>query len=386
MKRPGEHRLSGGILLCCLCIIILAKCVTPYEPAGVTSSEGLLVIEAYIIAPTGSSIKISKTRGLQEDTRYEKVSNANITIINDNGDVIAAAEENNAGEYTINDPIEFLPNTKYALNVVIGNEHFQSSFEEPFITPDIDELGWVSKNGGHEVDILLDTHDPQQKTEYYLWRYEEDWEYTAQFDTAERWDPDTRRVIPNTYTDNVYYCWDNSHSNSFILGDAKTLQEGVFKDKVIASLKAGDTRFSHLYSILVKQYGISYEAYKYYGNLQKNTNETGGLFAPMPTEMDGNIRNLTNPKEPVIGYALISTEASKRMYIYRQDVPNMTSPLSAECMLEPTPEDGITSPQIGYERGWGLYFDSQYRQLKCVDCRKLGGSKKKPHFWPTTHL
>jgi len=389
MKWLQKSKLSGVILFCCLSIIVFTKCITPYEPGGVTSTKGLLVVEAYIIAPTGSSIKISRTNGLQDNRDYDKISNAKVTIINDKGDVVATAQEGKPGEYMVKNPIAFLPNTKYALDIVIGSTHFQSTFEEPLVTPEIDDLNWVSKSDGREVDILLSTHDPLQKTEYYLWQYKEDWEYTSQFYASDRWDPETRRVIPNTFNDNTYYCWNQDSSKSFILAGAKTLQDGILRDKVIVNLKSGDTRFSHLYSILVKQYSIPYGAYKYYENLYKNVNESGSLFAPMPTQMAGNITNLANPDELVIGYALISTETSKRIYINAREVPYM-NPFRSDCLLGPPPEDEINSPEKAYNSGWGIYtsenFIYEYRQLKCVDCRTLGGGKIKPNFWPTNHL
>ena len=389
MKRVRKYRLLGAILFCCLSIIVLTKCITPYEPVGVTSTKGLLVVEAYIVAPIGSTIKLSRTNGLQDNLNYDKISNAKITIISDRGDVIATAQESKPGEYMVKDPIVFLPDTKYALDIVIGNSHFQSTFEEPLVTPEIDDLSWVSKSNGYEVDIILSTHDPLQKTEYYLWRYKEDWEYTSQYYASLRWDPGTRRVIDNTFNDNNYYCWGKDSSKSFILAGAKTLHEGIIMDKVIVNLKSGDTRFSHLYSILVKQYSIPYEAYNYYENLYKNVNETGSLFAPMPTEMAGNITNLANPDEIVIGYALISTETSKRIYIDERDVPYMDS-FHSECTLQPSPEDGIDTPEKAYQSGWGIYTNEdsiyQYRLLRCVDCRTLGGGKIKPDFWPTNHI
>ena len=390
MRGLHERRILGSIILCCLCIIVLTRCITPYEPSETTSSKGLLVIEAYIIAPIGSSIKISKSIGLQDPSDYEKVSNAKITIISDKGDIIANAYEYQAGEYLINTPIAFLPDTKYALDIVIGNTHLQSVFEEPLITPQIDELTWASKSDGYEVDILLSTHDPLQKTKYYLWRYEENWEYTAPLYTEDRWDPNRRRVVSTTNTDNVFYCWNNSYSKSLILGNTQTLQAGVLKNKIIANLKSGDTRFSHLYSILVKQYAVPYEAYKYYENLYTNVNESGSLFAPMPTEMEGNIKNLTNPDEPVIGYALLSTETTDRIYIYGKDVPLMNKKTGAECQIGPEPEDDVSTPEKAYQAGWGISLKDdnryEYRRLNCLDCRLGGGNKNKPYFWPTNHF
>ena len=384
------YNLLWNILFCCLVVIGLSQCVMPYDPGRMVSSEGLLVVDAYIIAPTGSNIKISRTKDLHEEGDYEKVSNAQVKVVDDQGNIVAVAGERvtGTGEYVVEDPIAFVAGTKYALDIVIGGEHFQSAFEEPLTTPEIDELSWVTKEDGYELDILLNTHDPLQQAEYYLWRYDEEWEYTARIFVGYRWDPVRREVVPYRPEDNMYYCWDKSSYTSLIFEDVRTLQDGVLKDKVMVSHKAGGTRFSYLYSILVRQYAIPYEAYKYYENMQKNVSSAGGLFAPMPTEIDGNIVNLTNPGKAVIGYVLIAAETSKRMYIDVMDVPRMREELSERCM---TGVSGYsTNPEGAYNNGWGVneFLDEvyTYRRMECVDCVVLGGSKKKPAYWPTNHL
>ena len=385
----GVNGLWSSVLVCCLFVVGLTKCVTPYTPNLTTNIDESLVVEAYIIAPTGSSIKISRIKGLQDDGDYNRVSNAQVTIISDRGDIIATARERESGtgEYVIDNPLAFVAGTMYALDIVVGSEHIQSLFEEPLITPEIDELDWATKSDGYELDILLSTHDPLQKTECYLWRYDEEWEYTARIPVSERWDPNRRDVFPNTPTDNVYYCWDKSPYASLIFEDVRALRDGILKDKVIITHKSGGTRFSVLYSILVKQYAIPYEAYKYYENLEKNATSTGGLFAPQPTDLKGNIVNLTNPDESVIGYALIAKETSKRLYIDVMDVIRMKEPIGERC-LDVTSR--FRSPEEAYRDGWGIYeyIDGSYTYLRreCLDCRLLGGSKKKPDFWPTGHL
>ena len=126
--------------------------------------------------------------------------------------------------------------------------------------------------------------------------------------------------------------------------------------------------------------------------MQKNVSSTGGLFAPMPTEMEGNIVNLTNPGKAVIGYALIVMETTKRMYIDVMDVLRMREVFPDRCIDEA--DLYFTDPEGAYNNGWGIYewvevhgrMGYTYRKMECVDCRLLGGSKRKPTFWPTDHM
>ena len=49
--------------------------------------------------------------------------------------------------------------------------------------------------------------------------------------------------------------------------------------------------------------------------MKKNTNGTGGLFAPQPSEVRGNIANLTNENQQVIGYINVSSVSIDTLFI-----------------------------------------------------------------------
>ena len=91
------------------------------------------------------------------------------------------------------------------------------------------------------------------------------------------------------------------------LGSSDRLTQNVIANKSIASYHPSDRRFSMLYHAEVEQYALHREAYDYYFNLQKNIEESGSLFAPIPSEMKGNIRCVTDPEVPVIGFVEVAT-------------------------------------------------------------------------------
>jgi hypothetical protein len=76
-----------------------------------------------------------------------------------------------------------------------------------------------------------------------------------------------------------------------------------------------------LYSINVKQYTWTKEGYEFLEKMKKNTEVTGSVFDPQPSELKGNIRNVSDPTEPVIGFFNICNIEQKRFWIKNSDVP-----------------------------------------------------------------
>jgi len=386
-----------------LTVLSLTSCISPFEPKGVADTAGILVVEGLVVVNGKTTIKLSRTIKLED--KFPKsavyVQNATVQLIDEKNHVIAEAKPQTInqkpvpGMYEIDNTISFNPDMKYALDIRIGNSHYRSDFIAPVHTPEIDEVSWTV-NEDKSMDIMVSTHDPANKTQYYFWNFEEDWEYTAPFFTSHRYDPVNKTVIEQDLygSNNRYFCWGSGKSNSLLFGSSIQLSDAVIKNKKIHHITPNNRRFSYLYSILVRQYGLQKEAYDYFANLQRNVDESGSLFAPQPSEKDGNIQCLSNPDEPVIGYIAIAKEITYRLFIDMVSL-NLYSPGGCALEDEEGNQTGIVvmtnSLDKAYKEGYGIYYalvpGSLYRclLLPCVDCTYSGGSKQKPDFWPNNH-
>jgi len=405
IRNPLKHVILAlfGIIL------LLTGCIADYNPVGVADTSGILVVDGFIIANGRTTIKLSRT--IKLDDQFPKdavyVQNANIQLIDENDRIIAVAEPQIAdgklvaGTYEINDLISYNPSMKYALDIRIENSHYRSDFISPVHTPEIDEVTW-SINTDKSMDIMVSTHDSTNRTKYFFWRFEEDWEFIAPLLAEARYDPVTKSVIPHSHLlpDNKYYCWRRDESKSMLYSSSDRLSESVVKNRKIHQISPNDPRFCYLYSILVKQYGLDKEAYDYFENLQRNIEESGSLFAPQPTEIEGNMRCLSNPDELVIGYIAITKEVTHRLFIDMEKL-NLYRPEDS-CSTELTPEGeppGEFVPsrhyptiEIAFDGGLGIYqvivpgVRWYCFMLRCVDCTYTGNTKNKPAFWPNDHL
>jgi len=274
-------------------IYILSGCISPFEPVGVEDMSGLLVVEG-VILEEGTRITLSRTVKINESLTagylFEGVNYATIRIIDEAHNVVAVAEQSDYGQYTVNDRFSFVPGMKYALDIQVYWKHYQSAFVEPVYTPEIDSVNW-KLNDDYSIDIMVSTHDPENKTLYCLWDFEENWELRSPNFSLFRYDPITQLVIPQSlFGDNRYYCWASARSRSFLLASTEKFRDAVIANHKIHTLQPGNSRYSYLYSINVSQYSLPREASEYFKNLQRNIDESGSLFAPQPSEMSGNIQ------------------------------------------------------------------------------------------------
>lgn len=377
------------IVFYCTMIGLATGCITPYEP-DVEWINDLLVVEGTIIAPYGTTIHINRTNEGSSSFYDPSLTGkkAIVTLISDKGTTIATAKNTTGGTYTLTDSISFKPGEKYAIHFLLDGKEYQSDFVEPQITPEIDEVNFQYKEQ-EEVNIRVSTHnDTPNASRYYRWTYKEDWEIVSDYFAQYTWSYETGVVKLNQFTsNNTHYCWGSNTSNRIILGKSDNLSENIIKNHTILTLKPKNNRFSYLYSILVTQQALDKKAYEYFENIRKNVEQTGGLFAPQPTEIKGNITCLNDPEEIIIGHIYATTETSYRFYIKAEEVPGMTDiydcrdqPIFSEGMLSLAYGQGLAILKLGENPGTYVCINR-----RCADCTARGGSKSKPDFWPNNH-
>ena len=375
-----------------------AGCVSIYEPVGVEDRAGILVVEGMIME-TGATVQLSRTVQTGEKVSalaFRDVNNATIHIIDGENQIIAAADQQiidgtpTPGFYVVNDSFSFAPGMKYALDIQLGGKHYRSAYISPVHTPAIDEVSW-QLNDDHSMDILVSTHDPENKIKYYRWSFEEDWEIRAKILTYYRYDPETDEVIrQDVNIDNRYYCWDSDHSKSLLLASSVKYTEAAIRNHKIHSFQPGDSRYSYLYSIFVRQYGLEEEAYLYFDNLQRNMDESSSIFSPQPSEITGNIQCLSDPDEIVIGFITASEVTTYRLYIPMAEL--QFTNLEDQYNCAPLTDDDLAGIKGGPPHAYFYMLlgvislnPYDYRPLGCLDCTFRGGIKTKPDFWPNDH-
>jgi hypothetical protein len=372
------------------------KQLTIAPDARVTS---YLVVDGNISSGDSTTITLSRTVGLDSNSRAKPELGATVIIESAGGTSFSLTGKAN-GKY-VSAPLNLSVGEKYSLKITTSNgRKYASDFVPVKNSPAIDSIRTSIKSDG--LQISVDTHDGTNSSKYYRWEYIETYQIQSAFRSLfivvqntgiPAIPPDFQ--YPRTGNQVIYNCWRNDTSNLIITGTSAKLSTDKISDAPIALLLPSAEQLRFRYSILVKQYTITVDAFNYFELLKKNTEQIGGIFDPQPSELTGNLHCTTNPNEPVIGYVTVGQVTQKRIFVDKADLP-------ASWKAE-TPYDGCHLDTLLYSRrirntdksvmevhdliysGLALTVDYAVGGYLastplCVDCT-LRGTNIKPLFW-----
>ena len=386
------------ILLFCLTTIALS-CVDEYTIPEETAIEyeTEIVIEGRILAGEESVIHLSYTTPTNSEEEAPDMLNAQVYVIGQNGYRSEAAEFDIEDDCYVIDTRTLENNTLYAVEVTVDGDTYQSDFQPLLTSPEIDEVTW--RENESSVSIYVTTLAEQTDSRHFMWSFEEDWEIHAEVDMRGNYDliPIYKKEhYPDlTKTRNPYlYCWMHDVSRHILLHSSANLSENQVKNVKLHEIGIEDIRISYIYSILVKQWSLSDDAYRYFSTMKQYTEIDDGLFAPILSDFQGNIRCISNPDKRAHGYVLASNVTTKRIFIYEEDFKHMRSLYSEPFCLAKYDKDqpwGLDpveewlSPWV-IMRNIRTQLDEVLYTWSCVDCRHtVGATKKRPDFWPNDH-
>jgi hypothetical protein len=369
------------ILFIATALISLVSCIKPFNPPAVTSANlNMLVVDGFIVPGSATTIRLSRTLNITDSFQVIPERNAQMYIEGKSGASFAFQSDVD-GTYT--STAAFIsPDDQYRLRIILQDgKEYLSDFVEVKESPPIDSLNW--EEGRDDVSILVNTHDPAGRARYYKWEFDETVEYRAIYESLLDYvDGQIIFLDPDSLN---YQCFKFYKSKDISLGNSSSLSDDIVLRGLVTKVPNDNTRILHRYSINVKQYALTPEAFKYWDILQANTEQNGNLFDPQPAQLRSNIHCTTNPDEPVIGFVSVSNVTEKRIFIRggqlknRPPVPyldfcNVTiiSPSLATDYLS----DGKLKPAYFLMNG-----SLAIAPAICVDCRLQGGTKQKPSYW-----
>ena len=357
--------------------ISILSCVSEFTPE-VEGVSGILVVDG-TITNGESIIKLSRSVGILDTlTGDEAVTNASMYVERSDGATFSAVHEG-SGTYRI-ETGDLDPDLEYRLTFTINGVEYQSSYLTPMQTAEIDSISYSKADQGEPVIISVNTHATDDMSPYYRWGYEENWELKAQLFANHGF---VNGVLTNyslLSSTNTYYCWGKDSSNVLLIGSTVDLSENTVKDMELLEIPCSNEKLSILYHIQVSQMQIREEAYDYFRVMLDGIERTGGLFnVVMSAGENGNVFNVEDPTEIVIGYVDVAETTTLGVYITNTETNFYEDPYDV-CEIE-------TAEDYTFSHYWVDYYEMTYSTEECVDCRKhYNASKNKPSWWPTDHL
>ena len=325
MKKGVKYLYIIAILL--VAIVSLTACKTPYTPPPITAVSNYLVVEGLIDITDSTYINLSRTVSINNPSTVKPELKATVTIENNLGGSYPLTELGN-GVYAAA-PLNLSASNQYHLRIKISNgEQYASDFVPTSVSPPIDSISW--KATASTLNIYANTHDPNNATRYYRWDFTEEWEFHSNYDSYEI--SNGLQIINRLPSQQIYFCYTGDVSNNITLGNSAGLSSDVISQQLINTIPSTAEKIGMEYSILVKQYALTKDAYDYWNLLKTNTEQLGSIFDAQPSSTIGNIHSLSNPAEVVIGYISAGTIATQRIFIHKSQLPNwQTAPFYPLC-------------------------------------------------------
>lgn len=386
-------------------LFLAASCVYPFNPDVSGDIARRLVVSGDILIGEQTEISLSYVIPISASPSevFKAFPFAELRVECNKGQVFPG-EDQGKGKFLVDTRLAD-PSAMYRLwvkDTSTGHEYV-TPWTAVHKAPEITSLTFESDAAN--VSIILGMKDSD--TGYYRWEYREDWEYHADFlpelmytrpnRERDRENPEKIYRYP-TPDEKFYYCWNSSLSTKFQIASTSESKENSVSGKDFLDIPRTSTKLSVLYSILVKAKSISSDAYKYFENVQINSSTTGNLFAPIPSDIRGNIRCTSDTTEIVIGYVEVSEVSSRRLFIDEaKELLYINNENPDEFLFYPFPdEDGLYNFDNLYGAGnapvrmdVGAETPTQTNVMwapkRCTDCRLNGGTKDKPDFWPNDH-
>jgi hypothetical protein len=379
-----------------LLLIFALGCKEKYISPVVSPNTGYLVVEGVINSGSGeTNITLSRTTKLTNQSVVFE-SGANVFVESEDKALIAL-KEMNTGHYSVSN-LNLSNTKKYRLTIVTSDgKTYKSDLASIKNNPPIDSVSW--RREGRDIQLYVNTHDPNNNTKYYQWEFAETWEIHSYYLSTLKYKVGTNNKGATTYSavynDSTsfgvdmtkYFCWKTEPSTNIMTGTTISLANDVINLPLI-NIPADSWKLNILYSVNTKQYSLSQGRYEFLQRMKKNTEGTGSVFDAQPSELNSNIHCTSNPNEPVIGYIDICPIQEKRIFINRKSLPDWNYNQSCSEIEIPNVSDSIaikalfllpTYPNTDPMTGRIISFFAA--PPECVDC-KLKGTSSKPSFWP----
>ena len=305
-----------------LAIMMMCACRKPYNPPAIALPPSILVVEGVITGSDSTFITLSRTVNLAALNTNNPELHASVAV-ESNQSVTYPLTELGNGVYACG-PLSLDNTHQYRLTITTANSQlFASDYVSMLNAPPIDSVTFDTKGtlqSGPGMNVYVNTHDPTNTIKYYRWEYQETWLFESQFGSNYYSNGDTV-LVRNQQTQNITRCWDSDSSSTILLGSTAKLAKAVINKQLLTSVASSSEKVSNEYSILVKQYALTADAYTFYQNMKTNTEQLGSIFDAQPSQINGNLHCVNNPSQAVIGYVSVGTVTTQRIFISSRVLP-----------------------------------------------------------------
>jgi len=372
-------------------LIINSSCVDEYWPDLNEKYNNIMVVDGMITNKPGPyTIKLSSSSTLNFRPENNPLTNHQVSIMDDQGNAESLIEIENGTYITSESGIQGVFGRKYKLIIQTpSGEVYESDYSKLNAPVEIksiySELEYKEYNNVNYnqagYQFYIDTYKADEDTTYLLWRLSETYKYNV--DYLIRWKYD-HRVLTRLYnSDTLYTCWKTKKINQIFIFNTGILSEPQIERYPFHYRSTATRHLSVRYSLLVQQLTVNEGLYNFWNNL-KEINEQDGMFTKQPFQIQGNIKNVNNTNEVVLGYFIVAGISERRIFM---DRPSGVEFNYMKCVLGVGDYEAMEWLFMTPSNMWPLYVTEDAEHNKafphqdCIDCTRNDGFLEKPEFW-----
>lgn len=325
-----KYRFSITILLISG---LLWSCVDEIPLPEGEGQQHKLVVEGRAVkgSPSRVFVQLSRTADLSIQGVPSFIVEADVRLRNETGQSIPLFHQNRGyyeAELTPDSPIDLQTGQSYQLQITLPDEsRYESDWEPLPPVPEIDSIGFTELNkrtvndGGNIVTTPFVEYnittplvaEGQTEPTPLLWEAE------AVFRLYES---QTLLFPKFCYVSEVVANESIHVFSETTSGQSELARYPVLQNEI-------DWRYATGFYLTLYQYSLSRGAARYWSQVDQIIERDGGLYEKPPGPVTGNIRNLDDPDEPVLGYFFASAVDTSRQFIAPEDL-SIAIPLYCE--------------------------------------------------------
>lgn len=365
----------------------LNSCIEEYWPE-IDKYENLLVVEGGISnTPPPYLIRLSRSAPV-DSAQLIPFTRCSVIINSDEGEYELLTEIEQGVYASSPQGIWGKIGNSYKLSIITNDrKEYQTKFEElkePVKIEDVYAETEFHFQSGYDhtlsgYQFYLNTEETQSDTNYYLWRLEATYQYQSDYNIRWYYDGSHHRFSP---ADSLFNCWKTIKIREIYTFNTSSLSNNKLDHFPLNYANTENRQLTVRYSLLVNQFTIDKSAYSYWSAIEKQNSDQGSLYSHQPYQVRGNVRNMNDEEEPVLGYFTVGGVDKKRIFVDKID----TQFYFTKCSINQGHIDAVSNLMWTPHSHYPVYV-VQYGTERavpnqvCADCRKRKGTINRPYFW-----
>jgi Domain of unknown function (DUF4249) len=309
--------MKRNIIYPIILMFVFTNCVDEIK-LGVDDFKQKLIVDGNINTDPGPySVQLSYSLPYTETVVNPAIGGAQVTLT-EVGGISLPMQETRQGIYkTDSTAIVGQTGKSYFITIRLSNGFTYKSKPEKIAAPvpiDTYSVKYVRNfKNPTPFSLTVRLKDPIEKDNYYRWKWTHYEKLVYCLVRRSKDDLGKRYVTRSLCCED---CWEISKCAGCIEIASDGLTNGKYIEKTVAQIPFESRE---PYFIILEQHSLTRENYNFWNLVSSQVNNSGGIFDKAPAQVQGNLYNVADSTEQVLGYFAAIGITQKPIYVKRNE-------------------------------------------------------------------